>query len=64
VTDFTEVINKIRARKPSYTLEWIAKQCGVGYTTIMMIRNKPGRQPRYELGKALVNLERTTRKRK
>lgn len=64
MTDFSEIINTIRGRKPTHTLEWIAERCDVGYTTISMLKLNPGRQPRYELGKRLVDLERKTRKKK
>ena len=64
MTDFSEIINNIRGRKSTYTLEWIAEQCEVGYTTISMLKLNPGRQPRYELGKSLVDLEVKTRKKK
>jgi hypothetical protein len=62
--DFQELIRKVRARKSSYTLEWIAERCNVRYTTIHQLKSKPGRQPRYELGAALVTLEKRTRPRR
>ena len=55
--DFQALIKNIRASGRTHTLEWIAEQCDVGYTTIHMLKNTPGRQPRYELGKKLVELE-------
>ena len=62
--NFQELIRKIRKRKPIYTLEWIANSCNVNYTTIHQLKSKPGRQPRYELGAALVALEKRTRPRR
>lgn len=62
--NFQELIGKIRRRKPCFTLEWIAQQCKVNYTTIHQLKSKPGRQPRYELGAALVRLEERTRPRR
>ena len=64
MTDFQALIEKIRDRHRRHTLEWIADQCGVGYSTIAAIKDVPDRQPRYELGKALVDLERKTRPRR
>jgi hypothetical protein len=62
--NFQDLIRKVRARKPSYTLEWIAARCNVNYTTIHQLKSNIDRQPRYELGAALVDLERRTRPRR
>lgn len=61
MTDFQEVIKKIQARGPEFTLTAIAQECGVGYSTIQMLKRIPGREPRYELGRKLIEMEERTR---
>lgn len=61
--DFQKLVRLIRKRKRTYTLQWIADQVGVGVTTISELKNTDGREPRYNLGAALVMLEMDTRPR-
>ena len=76
MTDFQQLINDIQDRSRKHTLEWIAKEAtrllqkngnkdAVAKTsTIAAIKNIPDRQPKYELGKALIELDRRTRRRR
>lgn len=62
--NFQKLIRLIRKRKRHYTMGWIADQVGIGLSTISEIKHKHGREPRYTLGAALVELEMETRPRK
>ena len=64
MVDFQSLIETVRERHRRHTLQWIADQCEVGLSTIQMIKDTPGRQPRYDLGEKLVKLERRTRPRR
>jgi len=59
VTDFQALIRTIEGR--GHSLGWIAMKTGANQSTLSMIKNRPGREPKYALGKALVDLERDTR---
>lgn len=59
MTDFQELIQSMQDR--GHSLGWIGRQLNVNVTTLSMIKNTEGRQPRYDLGKALVELELKTR---
>ena len=63
MVNFQKLINDIRSRNRRYTLNWIADECGVGLSTISMIKDVEGREPRYHLGVRLVELEKRTRSR-
>lgn len=60
MVDFQHLIETIQGR--GYSLGWMSKQIGVGTTTLSMIKNTPGRQPRHDLGERLVELEMRTRR--
>ena len=59
MTDFQCVIKTIQAR--GHSLGWIAMKIGANQSTLSMIKHTPGREPKYGLGKALVELEKETR---
>jgi len=60
MADFQHIIKTIQGR--GHSLGWMSQQLGVSVTTLSMIKNTPGRQPRYNLGQSLVELEMRTRK--
>lgn len=60
MTNFQQLITTIEGR--GHSLGWIAMKTGANHSTLSMIKNTPGREPRYDLGAALVQLEKETRK--
>ena len=64
MVDFQKLINDIKSRSKKHSLAWIAERCEANISTIQMIKDTPGRQPRYDLGEKLVKLERRTRPRR
>lgn len=62
MTDFQALIRTIESR--GHTIGWIAMKTGANLSTLSMIKHKEGREPKYELGTLLVELERRTRKRR
>ena len=64
MVNFQELVETIRSR--GHSLAWIASQVSteevpVGTSTVAAIKNQEGREPRYNLGVKLVELERKTR---
>jgi hypothetical protein len=59
VTDFQALIRMIEAR--GHSTGWIAMKCGVRTSTISMLKHREGREPKYNLGASLVQLEKETR---
>ena len=62
MTDFQALVRKIRSRGKSLT--WIATRCGCSKAAIAMLDAGRNAEPRYHLGKALVDLEKRTRPRR
>lgn len=59
MVNFQELVETIRSR--GHSLAWIGQQVGVGTSTVAAIKNQEGREPRYNLGVKLVELEERTR---
>lgn len=56
--DWPSIISDLQARKLS--LVQIAKLCGAGQATISDIKLKPGRDPSFTLGQALLHLHKAS----
>ena len=59
MVNFQLLIRKMQKR--GYSLQWMADRCDSNQSTLSMIKHTEGREPRYSLGKALVELEEQTR---
>ena len=59
MVDFQALIRLIQKR--GHSLQWIAMQTDSNQSTLSMIKHTDGREPKYSLGRRLVELEERTR---
>jgi hypothetical protein len=62
VVNFQELMSDLQGR--GWSTGRVAQKLGVNQSTLTMLAKRDGREPRYNLGAQLVDLERRTRPRK